>query len=178
MKYLAIQDNQMNNLTLKEDQKKLNILTIWIVADLETGNCRLILTLIRFLFSTLDSMKYLTQKDDQKKLNILTIWIVADLDTPSGRDVLASAVSHVKTSNLVRIGVIHNPKSPDASSIGLIPRTVQAALQTLDSSAARQVIGKILKPETVKKLESGKKSLADYDIPGKRAQLPTPEFQV
>jgi len=42
----------------------------------------------------------------------------------------------------------------------------KAALETQSNTAAKHLIGKILKEETVKGLQAGKKSLGDFDIPG------------
>ena len=92
---------------------------------------------------------------------MLTVWIVADLETEQGREALLSAVSHVKTSSLMRVGVIHN-----AAKVGTVAKIVQAALQTFEPKAAKLLLLKVLKEDTVKRLESGKKKLTDYDIPG------------
>ena len=92
---------------------------------------------------------------------MLTVWIVADLETEQGREALLSAVSHVKTSSLMRVGIIHN-----AAKVGTVTKIVQAALQTFDPKAAKLLLLKVLKEDTVRRLESGKKKLTDYDIPG------------
>ena len=114
-----------------------------------------------------DHMKYLSLKDSEKnQLNVLTVWVVADLETEQGREALLSAVSHVKTSSLLRVGVIHN-----AAKVGKITKIVQAALDTFDSKAAKLLLLKVLKEDTVKRLESGKKKLSDYDIPGADMKL-------
>ena len=49
---------------------------------------------------------------------------------------------------------------------GLISRTVAAALSSLPPAPALALLAKLLKEDTVTKLVSGKKQLADYDIPG------------
>jgi hypothetical protein len=42
----------------------------------------------------------------------------------------------------------------------------RAQLQVLEPSAAKNLLSKILKEDTVARLKSGKKTLADYDVPG------------
>merc|ERR1719318_376991 len=61
----------------------------------------------------------------------------------------------------MRMAVISSGAKP-----GLISNIVQAAVRNLEGTAAVVLLNKLLKEETVKKLESGKKKLGDYDIPG------------
>ena len=72
------------------------------------------------------------------RFNVLTAWIVADLETEQGREALLSAVSHVKTSSLLRVGVIHN-----GAKVGTVTKIVQAALDTFDSKAAKLLLLKV-----------------------------------
>jgi len=108
-------------------------------------------------------MPYIVGKESAKasSLRMVTLWVVVDLETPKGREVARAAVSHVKSSTQVRVGLIHNTGKP-----GFISKTVEAAVRSLDSSAASAFLAKLLKEDTVIKLISGKKQLGDYDIPG------------
>ncbi|XP_059082867.1 UDP-glucose:glycoprotein glucosyltransferase 1-like [Tigriopus californicus] len=108
-----------------------------------------------------DHLTYLTPKDDAKKLHVLTSWVAGDFETPQGRDIVRGAISHLKSSSLMRIGLIHNTKKP-----GLISKILKAAFETLDNKAAKHLISKVVKEDTVRKLTEGKKQLKDYDIPG------------
>ena len=49
---------------------------------------------------------------------------------------------------------------------GLISKAYQAAIETQSNAAAKHLLAKVLKEDTVKALLAGKKNLADYDIPG------------
>lgn len=112
--------------------------------------------------STLTShLNYLTRNDDVSKLYSLTSWIVADLETAQGRELVRGGLTHIKSSSQMRLAVLHNTQSP-----GLISRAFQAAVETQSNSAAKHLVGKILKEDTVKGLLAGKKNLADFDIPG------------
>ena len=110
-----------------------------------------------------DGLKYLVGKESSKmsKLRMVSSWVVVDLETDQGRSTLLSAVVHVKTTNQMRVGLIHNTESP-----GLISRIAEAAVSTLDSGGAVAVLSKVLKHDTATKLTSGKKKLSGFDIPG------------
>ena len=111
----------------------------------------------------LKEMKYLVGKESSKvsKLRMVTIWAVGDLDTKQGRQMMLAGLAHVKTTNQMRVGLVHNTASP-----GLISRIAQAALTTLDSAGASAVLSKVLKEDTATKLVAGKKKLSGFDIPG------------
>ena len=106
---------------------------------------------------------YLVGKESGKmsRLRMVTVWVAADLDTEAGRDTVLAALTHVKTTNQLRVGLIHNTNGP-----GLISKIAQAAMTSLDSSEAISVLSKVLKPSTATKLINGKKKLSDFDIPG------------
>merc|ERR1719470_681734 len=108
-------------------------------------------------------LPYLVGKEGSKisKLRMVTVWVIVDLETPAGRAVAKAAVSHVKSTNQMRVGFVHNSPNP-----GIISRAAEAAVRNLGSSAAGSLLSKILKEDTAKKLIEGKKKLADYDIPG------------
>merc|ERR1719334_948943 len=110
-----------------------------------------------------EGLAYVVGKEGSKanKLRMVTVWLVADLETPQGRATARAGIVHVKASGQMRLALVHsNPRA------GMLSRTVEAAVRSLDSSAAAAMLAKILKEDTVKKLVTGKKQLADYDIPG------------
>merc|ERR1719187_1379585 len=93
-------------------------------------------------------LPYLVGKESSKisKLRMVTVWVVVDLETPVGRAVAKSAVSHVKSTNQMRVGLIHNTPNP-----GMISKAAEAAVRNLGSSAACSLLSKILKEDTAKK---------------------------
>ena len=167
--YLMKQPNimpRLNDRILKGDQSKYIPLTGDVLPKLKLDTFAA-LNKAGMASTLADHMTYLTLKDTEKNaLNVLTVWVVADLETEQGREALLSAVLHVKTSSLMRVGVIHN-----AAKTGKVTKIVQAALDTFDSKAAKLLLLKVLKEDTVKRLESGKKKLTDYDIPGADMKL-------
>ena len=162
--YLMKQPNimpRLNDRILKGDQSNYIPMTGDVLPSLKVETFAA-LTKAGMASTLADHMTYLSLKDSEKnKLNVLTAWVVADLETEQGREALLSAVSHVRTSSLLRVGVIHN-----AAKVGTVTKIVQAALDTFDPKAAKLLLLKVLKEDTVKRLESGKKKLTDYDIPG------------
>ena len=110
-----------------------------------------------------DRARYLVGKESSKmsRLRMVTVWVAADLETPAGRDTVLAAIAHVKTTNQMRVFLVHNTQQP-----GLISRIAEAALTSLEPSEASAVLSKVLKPGTAEKLISGKKKLSGFDIPG------------
>lgn len=109
-----------------------------------------------------DNMEYVTLKESPMgQLNVLTCWVIADFDTENGRNMLKGAITQVKSSSHMRLGIVHNVKNKP----GLISLLLQAAIETQSNNAAKNLISKLIKPETAKALYSGKKSVFDYDIP-------------
>jgi len=118
----------------------------------------------RSMASTLAKhLPYLVGKESSKvsKLRMVTTWVVVDLETAAGRAVAKAAVTHVKSTNQMRVGFVHNSPNP-----GMISKAVEAAVRNLGATAAGTLLSKILKEDTAVKLIEGKKKLADYDIPG------------
>ncbi len=105
-------------------------------------------------------MNYITNKDDNK-LHMMTSWVVADLETPEGRDIVRGAIAQVKSSSQFRLGIVQNSDKPD-----MISKIVEATLESQTPAGAKNILAKVLKEATVKDLESGKKKLSDFDIPG------------
>jgi UDP-glucose:glycoprotein glucosyltransferase len=162
--YLMKQSNimpRLNDRILKGDTSDYVAMTGDVLPSLKTATFSA-LSKSGMAATMADHLRYLSLKGEEKeKLQVLTAWVVADLETEQGREALAAAAAHVKSSSLMRVGVVHNALKP-----GLMSTIIQAVLETVeDAKAARQVLLKVLKEETVKGLESGKKKLTDYDIP-------------
>ncbi|XP_074657528.1 UDP-glucose:glycoprotein glucosyltransferase 1-like isoform X2 [Tubulanus polymorphus] len=111
-------------------------------------------------------MNYLTKKDEIIARSI-TNWIVGDFDSPAGRQLLYSAIKQMKTSNDVRVGVVHNPTHvPTDEKSTLISRAIQTAIATLPTGLARSFITKLVKEENVDGLLSGTKTISDLEVHG------------
>uniref|UniRef100_G3UPU7 Uncharacterized protein n=1 Tax=Meleagris gallopavo TaxID=9103 RepID=G3UPU7_MELGA len=103
-----------------------------------------------------DSMKYLTKKDEDV-LYAVTVWIIADFDNPSGRQLLSSALKHLKTSSHIRIGVLNNPSSKIKEDNTAIARGILAAFLTQSNRSLKSFLSKLTKEETAKSLAAGTK---------------------
>ena len=67
-------------------------------------------------------LNYLEGTSKTHNLRMVSLWLVADLETPEGRAVARAAVSHVKGSSQVRLGLVQASASP-----GLVSRAAAAA---------------------------------------------------
>jgi UDP-glucose:glycoprotein glucosyltransferase len=162
--YLMKQDNimpRLNDRVLKIEGSKYLDLTGEALPSLKLDTFAS-LTQIGMMAGTLsNSFKYLSSKDDSK-LHMLTAWVVVDLERPQGRELVLGALSQIKSSNQLRIALVHNTKTP-----GLASKAAQAAIKSQSNTVAiRNILGKILKEDTLKNLVKGKKKLEDYEIPG------------
>ncbi|ESN93236.1 hypothetical protein HELRODRAFT_115758 [Helobdella robusta] len=94
----------------------------------------------------------------------LTIWIVADLRFPEGRSLFNSALKHLKHTNKLRLGLIHNIDSWDSAEDVELVLAVQLAISTLKLNVAKNFINKILKEENVEMLKNREKSLSNFAV--------------
>ena len=109
-----------------------------------------------------NNIKYINSHKDETKLHVLTVWAVVDLETEQGREIIRGALSQLKSSNQLRVGIIHNTDKPDMAT-----KITKAAVDSQSSNLGiRNLLSKLLKEETLKNLKKGKKKLEDYDIPG------------
>ena len=107
-------------------------------------------------------IKYLNSHKDESKLHVLTVWTILDLESEQGREIARGALAQLKSSNQLRFGLIFNSAQP-----GYASKITKAALESQTSNTGlRNILGKVLKEETLKSLQNGKKKLEDYDIPG------------
>lgn len=112
--------------------------------------------------AVLSSLKYLTKRDDQA-LRPLSIWVVGDYAKASGRSLLAAALSHMKSSNQLRLGVIHNPGDHLAEG-DVINYAIQVALNTLDRHHSKLFITKLVKESNAVAVISGEKRVAEFSV--------------
>ncbi|XP_078695179.1 UDP-glucose:glycoprotein glucosyltransferase 1-like [Branchiostoma floridae x Branchiostoma belcheri] len=110
-----------------------------------------------------NSMKYLTKKDEFVTRPV-TMWVVCDMESTEGRQLLYDAIKHMKSSNTVRIGVLHNPSSPPQDGTQTFARAAQAALDTQTMTLAKNFITKLAKEENVPLVQEGK--LAELYVNG------------
>ncbi|GFO47457.1 UDP-glucose:glycoprotein glucosyltransferase 1 [Plakobranchus ocellatus] len=111
----------------------------------------------------LDSLHYLTKKEETS-VRPVTMIVVCDLEMPGGRELLYSAIKHLKSSNSLRLGVIMNPASLKEDNT--ISRAIHVALSTLTPKLALSLVTKLVKEENVQDLNSGAKTLKDLEVFG------------
>ncbi|KAM8834331.1 UDP-glucose:glycoprotein glucosyltransferase 1 isoform 1-T1 [Synchiropus picturatus] len=133
-------------------------------------------------FSTLDSrersaavansMNYMTKKGltatnrhDEGVIRPVTFWVVGDFDQPAGRQLLYDAIRHMKTSNIVRLGMISNPSGDLSPDTTRVTRAIWAAMQTQSANNAKNFITKMAKEETAAALERGV-DIAEFAVGG------------
>ena len=86
-----------------------------------------------------------------------------DLESEQGREIVRGALSQLKSSLQLRVALIFNSQTP-----GLATKIAKAAVDSQKSNLGiRNILGKMLKENTIKDLKKGKKKLEDFDIPGK-----------
>ncbi|XP_066436635.1 UDP-glucose:glycoprotein glucosyltransferase 2 isoform X2 [Eleutherodactylus coqui] len=102
-----------------------------------------------------ENMKYAV-KEDEDVIYAVTIWIIADFDKPAGRQLLAKAVKHMKSS-ITRLGILNNPTSKMTEENTLISRAIWAALLTQKSHNMLAFFTKLSKEETMDALTKGRK---------------------
>lgn len=105
-----------------------------------------------------DSISYLTSKN--RALTPITAWIVADATQKSSRELLLSALEHVGTSRLVRLGLLHNVDDKVSEPAKNYIDAIDAALAKNDM----KLLGKLLKEANAEAIISGKKTAADFDV--------------
>ncbi|KAG8452197.1 hypothetical protein GDO86_004115 [Hymenochirus boettgeri] len=103
-----------------------------------------------------ENMKYLS-KEDEDVIYAVTIWIIADFDKPAGRQLLAKALKHMKTSSITRLGILNNPTTKMSEENTIISRALWAALLTQKSNTMLKFFTKLVKEETAKALSNGDK---------------------
>lgn len=94
--------------------------------------------------SIIASLHYLTDKDDFSFCPV-TVWIVTDLSSKPGRQLLLDAIQQMRSSNDLRIGIIHNPSDINDERMLSLADSIEFALQFLKQKRSRVVVEKLLK---------------------------------
>uniref|UniRef100_G1K9V9 UDP-glucose glycoprotein glucosyltransferase 2 n=1 Tax=Anolis carolinensis TaxID=28377 RepID=G1K9V9_ANOCA len=115
-------------------------------------------------FVVAENMKYVSRKDEDI-IYPITIWIVADYDRPDGRQLLLTALKHLKTSSHVQFGIVNNPTSKITEDSTVIARAILAALLTQKNTTLKNFLSRILKEETAVALATGTK-IKKFIVPG------------
>ncbi|XP_067647958.1 UDP-glucose:glycoprotein glucosyltransferase [Eurosta solidaginis] len=89
--------------------------------------------------------KHSTESIAHINLNFLTIWVIADLDQPEGRELLRNALIYLKAGSSVRVAFLPNSEGSASNNKNNINRLVWAAIQTLPSIEATDLVLKWLK---------------------------------
>uniref|UniRef100_UPI00358F5325 UDP-glucose:glycoprotein glucosyltransferase 1 n=1 Tax=Myxine glutinosa TaxID=7769 RepID=UPI00358F5325 len=100
------------------------------------------------------SMRYITKRDEDA-VHPVTIWVVGDFDHTSGRELLYSAVKHVKSSSGVQLSLINNPGNSSGAEAWPVARALWATLTTQIGSHAKNMVTKLAKEENARAIESG-----------------------
>uniref|UniRef100_A0A8C4QCE6 UDP-glucose ceramide glucosyltransferase-like 1 n=1 Tax=Eptatretus burgeri TaxID=7764 RepID=A0A8C4QCE6_EPTBU len=100
------------------------------------------------------SMSYITKRDEDA-VHPVTIWVVGDFDHPSGRELLYSAIKHVKSSSGVQLSLINNPGNSSGTEDWLVARALWATLTTQIGTHAKNMVTKLAKEENAQAIESG-----------------------
>ncbi|XP_067127795.1 UDP-glucose:glycoprotein glucosyltransferase 1 isoform X1 [Centruroides vittatus] len=108
-------------------------------------------------------MNYLTKREEVV-FRPLTWWIVGDLETPEGRELLNAALVHLKTSNEIRIGIVHNPLNPDSSKERIITKAVYVSTKVLNRNHAKLFITKLIKTTNAIQLLEGTRKPIDFAL--------------
>lgn len=108
-------------------------------------------------------LNYLTKREEIV-FRPLTWWIVGDLETPEGRTLLNAALIHLKTSNEIRIGIVHNPQNPDISKESIITKAVYVSTKILNRNHAKLFITKLIKTVNAVQLQQGEKKPIDFAL--------------
>ena len=75
-----------------------------------------------------------------------------DLESPKGLEIVRGALSQLKSSNQLRVALIYNSEKPDIAT-----RIAKAAFDSQTSNLGiRNLLGKLLKEDTLKKIQAGK----------------------
>ncbi|XP_072034648.1 UDP-glucose:glycoprotein glucosyltransferase 1-like [Amphiura filiformis] len=115
--------------------------------------------------SMIENIKYLTKREEST-LRPVTEWIVCDLATKPGRQLLHEAVKNLKSSNDVRVGVIHNPSSAPNKEAHWLARAAYTVQVTQTRNFAKNFISKLLKESNYQSIVSGKSKVQDYEVNG------------
>ncbi|XP_013407519.1 UDP-glucose:glycoprotein glucosyltransferase 1 isoform X1 [Lingula anatina] len=113
------------------------------------------------------SMVYMKRQEEADK-HPITMWVVADLSSPAGRAHLYSAVKHLKHSHTLRVGIVHNPRSPSTKLYrgSQIPLAIHTALGSQVPHIARSFVTKLLKEDNIHAILEGTESLSDLEVHG------------
>ncbi|KAG8137606.1 hypothetical protein E2320_004831 [Naja naja] len=104
-----------------------------------------------------DERRYLNFESHDALIYPVTMWIVADYDKSDGRQLLSTALKHVKSSSHIRLGIVNNPTSKVTEDSTIIARAIMAAFVTQKNFHLKNFLGRILKEETAMALAAGTK---------------------
>ncbi|XP_053563810.1 UDP-glucose:glycoprotein glucosyltransferase 2 [Bombina bombina] len=159
MDYLMDQPNvvtRMNPSILTNERTYLNFISRSATYSLQDYGIFSYLDIQDKNFVIAENMKYLT-KEDEDVIYAVTIWIIADFDKPSGRQLLAKAVKHMKKSSISRLGILNNPTGKMTEDNTLVSRALWAALVTQKGHNLHKFFTKMSKEETAEALSNGTK---------------------
>uniref|UniRef100_A0A8C6X339 UDP-glucose ceramide glucosyltransferase-like 1 n=1 Tax=Naja naja TaxID=35670 RepID=A0A8C6X339_NAJNA len=146
--------SHINERILDDERRYLNFESLPI--DVNDHSAFLFLDSQDKTFVISENMNYVTKQDDAL-IYPVTMWIVADYDKSDGRQLLSTALKHVKSSSHIRLGIVNNPTSKVTEDSTIIARAIMAAFVTQKNFHLKNFLGRILKEETAMALAAGTK---------------------
>ncbi|XP_060625468.2 UDP-glucose:glycoprotein glucosyltransferase 2 isoform X2 [Anolis sagrei] len=148
--------SHINDKILSTERRYLNFISPSVPIDTHDFSTFSFLDSQDKTFVVTENMKYVSRKDEDI-IYPVTIWIVADYDRPDGRQLLLTALKHLKTSSHVQFGIVNNPTSKITEESTVIARAILAALLTQENTSLKNFLSRILKEETAVALTTGTK---------------------
>ncbi|XP_071839309.1 UDP-glucose:glycoprotein glucosyltransferase 1-like isoform X2 [Apostichopus japonicus] len=167
LEYVMEQPNvipRLNKRILSTDSQRIIDLTGSVVPDVDLSSEGIAnLKETELTAAVTESLKYLTKREDTA-IRQVSIWVVADLSTAKGRSLYYNGIKYAKSSNSVRIGIIHN--TDVSQDHHWLTKAVQATLHTQTRNYAKNFIVKLLKTENFEAITSGKKKIEELEVHG------------
>ncbi|OCT92607.1 hypothetical protein XELAEV_18015664mg [Xenopus laevis] len=101
---------------------------------------------------------------DEDVIHAVAIWIIADFDKPAGRQLLATALKHMKKTSITRLGILNNPTVKMTEENTLISRALWAGLLTQKSQNLPKFFKRLSREETAAALFNGRK-IEEFLVP-------------
>ncbi|XP_070607386.1 UDP-glucose:glycoprotein glucosyltransferase 2 [Erythrolamprus reginae] len=146
--------SHINDRILSDEKRYLNFEVPSVPIDVNDHSAFLFLDSQDKTFVISENMNYVTKQDDALTYPV-TMWIVADYEKSEGRQLLSTALKHVKSSSHIRLGIVNNPTSKITEDSTIMARAITAAFLTQKNFHLKNFLGRILKEETAMALAAG-----------------------
>ncbi|XP_032082255.1 UDP-glucose:glycoprotein glucosyltransferase 2 isoform X2 [Thamnophis elegans] len=146
--------SHINDRILGDEKRYLNFESPSVPIDVNDHSAFFFLDSQDKTFVISENMNYVTKQDDALVYPV-TMWIVADYDKSDGRQLLSTALKHVKSSSHIRLGIVNNPSSKITEDGTVMARAIMAAFLTQKNIHLKNFLGRILKEEAAMALAAG-----------------------